>query len=255
MINCPDALAPTDEELLGLSYDEETLSVEEKAHFDQCPVCQQRLSFYRDMNNRLLTKFYRRLCPSAVRLNYYCLGVVPEAERVSIASHLLDCPRCTDEVAEIRQLQAAFEPFPEARPSLLTSIKRIFATLVVQQAQPVTRHDAQETGWPRQYRAGSLDLSIHLSRQPGGELMLLGILTSSDPTQTADAFTDIRVNLYLAPDPLRNENSEEVKPLLTTQVDDIGNLLLEPVPAGKYVLSIQLPEQEVIIEDLTIEHG
>src|SRR5258707_8460816 len=34
-------------------------------------------------------------------------SMVPEERRISIASHLLDCPLCADEVAEIRTLQAA----------------------------------------------------------------------------------------------------------------------------------------------------
>ncbi len=255
MLNCSNTLAPTDELLLSLVYDEGTLSPREQAHIDQCPVCQQRLATYTSLTAALLTKLHRRLCPSAVHLNYYCLGMVPEKERVSIASHLLDCPRCADEVVEIRRVQAAFEPLPPTVPSLRTAIRRLFATLVVQQAQPVKRNDTQAAGWPRQYQAEALALSLHLARQAGGELMLLGILTSSDPAETADVFEGVTVELYVAPGPLSAEGREASEALLTTQVDDVGNLLLEPVPAGEYLLIIRLPDREIVIEDLNIEHG
>lgn len=249
MINCPNILAPADEDLMSLVYDEGTLSAQEQVHFDQCPICQRRLATYSGMNTALLTKLHRCLCPSAVRLNYYCLDKVPNEERVSIASHLLDCPRCSDEIAEIRRAQAAFEPFPTASPSLSSAIRRIVATLVVQQAKIVTRSNTPTTGWPRQYQAETLDISLHLSRQANGETMLLGILTSSDPAATVDAFEGIEAKLYPTPGPLNTKNQH---PLLTAQVDEIGNLLLEPIPAGEYIMLIHLPDREIVIEGLKV---
>lgn len=254
MLSCPDALAPSDEDLLSLSYQEGTLTDQEQEHFAHCSICQERLATYTRMHTQLLTKLHRRLCPSAVRLNYYCLDIVPEEERVSIASHLLDCPACASEVAEIRRTLKNFDPFPAVAPSLSGAIRRIFATLVVQQALPVTRSASnQQAGWPRQYQAETLDLSLHLSRQAGGEIMLLGILTSSDPAETADTFEGVTVELYTTPGPFQKSN--QARPLLTSQVDDIGNLLLEPVPAGEYTMILRLPEREIVIEGLTIEHG
>jgi len=252
MVHCPDTLAPSNEALLSLVYAEGKLSAQQQAHFDVCPICQQRLDTYTGMTNALVNRLHRRLCPSAVRLNYYSLDMVPAEERTRIASHLLDCPRCSDEVAEIRHLQAAFEPFPAAAPSLPDAIRRLFATLVVQQARPVTRTGAPSQGWPRQYQAEALSLSLHLSRQASGEIMLLGILTSSDPTQTVDAFDGVTADLYSATTFAETENRE---PVLTNQVDDIGNLLLTPILAGGYTLILRLPGQEVVIENLTIPHG
>lgn len=251
-------LAPSDEELLSLAYDEGALPEEKKEHLDQCPTCQQRLANYTRINGRLLAKLYRSICPGAVQLNYYCLGVVPEEERINIASHLLDCPLCTDEVAEIRHRQAIFEPFPSVGFSLRAAARRLFATLVVQQAQPVTRDMAPSAGWPRQYRAESIDLSLHLSRASNGETMLLGIVTSRDPAMGTEAFEGMTVDLYHAPGPMVAESggaqSDEATtmPFLTTRLDDVGNILLEPVPAGNYVMIVRLPDLEVVIEDLHI---
>jgi hypothetical protein len=254
------ALAPSDEELLSIAYNEATLPEKEREHLEHCSICQQRLASYTRTNALLRTKLYRRLCPSAVQLNYYCLGTMPEEERIATASHLLDCPLCADEVAEIRAFQATFNPFPAVTFSLRAAARHLFATLVVQQAQPVTREIGPSFGWPRQYRAETIDLSLHLSRAANGETMLLGIITSTDPTTTVDAFEGVTVDLYQAPGPLATESegdqasAQNVTPLLSNQVDDVGNILLEPVPAGNYVMIIHLPGLEVIIEGLNIDH-
>src|SRR5258708_27555451 len=144
------ALALSDEELLSVAYDEGIQSEVKREHLEQCSICQQRLTTYTRTNGHLLAKLYRSTCPSGVQLNYYCLGVIPEELRISIASHLLGCPLCTDEVAEIRHLQATFEPFPPVGFSLRAASRRLFASLVVQQAQPVTRDMSPSAGWLRQ---------------------------------------------------------------------------------------------------------
>lgn len=251
-------LAPSDEELLGVAYDEEALPDEKREHLDQCEACQQRLAAYRRINSRLFSKLYRSACPGAVELNYYCLGGLAQEERIAIASHVLDCPACADDVAEIRRQQATFEPVPSTGFSLRATVRRIFGTLVVQQAQPVTRDMAPTAGWPRQYRAESIDLSLHLARASNGETMLVGIVTSRDQHMTAGAFEGVTVDLYQAPGPLlaesegRQAGEETTTPFLSTQIDDVGNILLEPVPAGDYLLILRLPDLEVIIEDLHI---
>jgi hypothetical protein len=253
------ALALGEEELLSVAYDEGTLPEKERDHLEHCSICQQRLASYTHTNTLLRKKLYRRLCPDAVQLNYYCLGMVPDEQRTSIASHLLDCPLCADEVVEVRRLQAAFDPFPAAAFSLPASVRRLLATLVVHQAQPVTRDIGPSLGWPRQYRAGTIDLSLHLSRASNSEIMLLGIITSADLDTSAAAFEGVSVDLYQAPGPLVTESAgdrltaETVTPFLSSQVDDVGNILLEPVPAGNYVMIINLPDQEVIIEGLNID--
>jgi hypothetical protein len=254
----PHALAPSNEELMSVAYNEGTLPAEEQAHLEQCSICQQRLAIYMRTNALLRAKLYRRLCPGAVDLNYYCLGMVPEERRISIASHLLDCPLCADEVAEIRRLQANFDPFPSIPDSLRTAVRRLLATLVVQQAHPVTRDITPSAGWPRQYRAEAIDLSLHLSRESNEEIMLLGIITSTDSTATVGAFEGVTVDLYQAPGPLsvQSEGDQETTtPFLSTQVDDVGNILLEPIPAGDYIMIIRLSNLEVVIESLTIDHG
>src|SRR5438874_12158573 len=131
------ALAPSNEELMSLVYNEGTLPQEESEHLEHCPICQERLANYTRTTELLRSKLYRSLCPSAVDLNYYCLGGLPEKERISIASHLLDCHLCADDVVEIRREQENFDLYPAADFSIPAAVRRIFDALVVQQEQPV----------------------------------------------------------------------------------------------------------------------
>ena len=252
MTNQPHALALSNEELMSIAYNEDSLSQEEQEHLAQCSICQQKLAIYTRTNTQLLTKLYRSVCPSAVDLNYYCLGMIPDAQKMSIASHILDCPSCADDVALIRYQQAAFDPFPPATFSFQTAIRRLIATLVVQQAQPVLRDNTLDNGWPRQYRAESIDLSLHLSRNSNNDIMLLGIITSIDDTDAVNAFEGMVVELFQAPNPHDIIHTTDAPPFLTTHIEDVGNILLEPVPAGRYTMVIHLPGREVIIEDVNI---
>jgi hypothetical protein len=246
------ALALSNEELMSVAHHEDTLSHKEHEHLAQCSICQQKLTTYTRTNTQLLTKLYRSVCPSAVELNYYCLGMIPAAQIMSIASHILDCPSCADDVTLIRRQQAAFDPFPPATFSLQTAIRRLVATLVVQQAQPVLREHTHDSGWPRQYRAESIELSLHLSRNGNNDIMLLGIITDSDDAKAVNAFEGMVVQLFHAPDPHETTHPTDAPPFLTTQIEDVGNILLEPIPAGRYMMVIHLPGREVIIEDVNI---
>src|ERR1700692_3921105 len=105
-------LALSEESLMSVAYDEDTLSEGEREHLKQCALCQQKLSLYRRTNALLRAKFYRFQCPSGVELNYYCLGMISDENRKRIDAHILDCLSCSDEVQEIQQSQANFEAFP-----------------------------------------------------------------------------------------------------------------------------------------------
>ena len=255
MAENPHVIALSEEKLMSVAYGEGMLSESEREHLKQCALCQQQLTLYKQTNRLLSAKLYRFLCPSGVELNYYCLGMVSDESRIRIASHILDCPSCADEVVEIRQLQANFDAFPITPYAVPKAIRRLFAEHVIQHAQPVIRNNAPKKGWPRQYQAESIGLSLHLSRTSNGEMMLLGIITTSNAKATVSAFEGSKVDLYYAPGPLAvdRQDAETAVPLLSTEVDGGGNLILEPVPTGSFVMLVRLPEQEVVIEELTVD--
>ena len=139
---------------------------------------------------------------------------------------------------------------PSFDPSAL--VRRVFATLVKQpEMQLALRSDASESIWPRQYRAESVNLSLHLSRTSNGEHILLGLLTSTNPDEDVEALADVPTELFTSP----WSADAQAAPLLRKEVDDMGSVVFTPVPAGEYVMVIHLPGREMIIEGLVIEHS
>lgn len=255
-MDCLNSIAPTDEQLLGFALDGDTLPEATRNHLEQCQTCQRRLARYEQAHAYLLSRLYRSLCPSGEQLSLYCAGLLPDDDSITIANHVLDCPLCAAEVKETRsflQEQDIEIPAPSFSPRALA--RRIFATRIIRpQPQFAFRGDESETAWPRQYKAESVDLSLHLSRTTSGEHMLLGILTSTNPAESVEALEGIPVELYAAPFPLATNGGKPIAtPLILTQVDDLGNIVFKPVPAGEYIMVIYLPDRELVIEGLTIE--
>lgn len=237
------------------------ICLKKQEDIEQCETCQKRLARYQQASTFLVSHLYRSQCPTGSQLSYYCAGIVPEDERMRIAIHIEACPLCAAEVADTRrflQMQdLEFLPLPSLSP--VATIRRIFGTLVRQQPQFVLRGEAPGTAsnaaWPRQYKADSIDLSLHLSRASSGAYMLLGILTSTDPNESVDAFEGVLAHLYTAPGPFAKEGDKHAEvPLRSTQVDDLGNIVFSDIPAGEYVMVVHLPGRELIIDGLTIEH-
>ena len=253
-MDCLHSSAPDDEELLRFALDEEPLRKEAREHLAQCETCQQRLRMFKQVNNALTAKFYRSQCPSAEQISFYCANLLPADDKMHIAAHILDCPLCSAEVADTRRFMAEVEPIPVTVFSprdAVRSIRRIAASLVRQQAQFVMRNGntLAEPGWPRQYRAEFIDLSLHLSHASNGDYLLLGILTSIDNAESVDAFEGAKAELYSA----SNAIPETQSPIRITEVDDLGNIVFNAVPVGQYALLIHLPEREIVIEDVTIK--
>ncbi|HZO72419.1 MAG TPA: hypothetical protein VFB60_09475 [Ktedonobacteraceae bacterium] len=258
MMDCVHAMAPSDEELIKLALDNEPLLQEAKEHLAGCSICQRRLARYQNVDTFLVSRLYRSRCPEATKLNHYCANMLSPDEVIDITHHLELCPLCTNEVADIRKILANFDPFPTSEPLFApqAAIRRIIASLVPWQPQLSLRSEisAQST-WPRQYRAESLNLSLHLSRSSNGEIMLLGLFTSARPDDSVDAFQGVPVKLYQASVPSLPLNGQykEKEAFMSTEVDDLGNIAFIAVPEGEYVMIVCLQEAELVVEGLTIE--
>ncbi len=255
-MDCLHPMAPDNEELLRCALDGEGLSAEASRHFEQCATCQQRFARYKHTHAFLVSRLYRSQCPDSTKLSLYCVDLLPPNERLSIANHIQDCPLCTTEAADARHFLTLPDrdllPAPGfTLDALHATVRRIFAILVKQQAQLVLRAGPSEAAWPRQYRADSINLSLHLSRASSGEYVLLGII--SDPTEPIEAFAGLMAELYPAAGG-RDTNRAE-KPLLSEQVDELGNIVFRHVPVGEYIMIVHLPERELVIEGVNIQPG
>jgi hypothetical protein len=252
-MECLHPIAPDNEELLRFALDGEALPEEVNGHLQECTDCQQRLTGYKNVHSLLVSRLYRHQCPDELQLSLYCADLLPANERVRIANHLLDCPLCATEAADTRQFLAVLDrdllPAPTiSLNDLYADERRIFATLVKQQAQLVMRNDIVEAVWPRQYRADSIDLSLHLSRASSGDYILLVIIT--DPSESVEAFRGMTAELYPAISGQATSRTET--PLLSKQIDDFGNIVFSALPVGDYVLIVHLRERELVIEGLNI---
>lgn len=255
-MDCPHASAPTGEELLSFALDEDTLPAEKRAHLEQCATCQRRLAAYIRLDEALVARFYRRFCPDGMQVSLYCEELLPADERVRIAGHILDCPLCAAEVADTRRFMQDAPLEAATGFSPLSAARRVIGVLTRQQAQLVTRGEGNNVpanAWPRQYRAGGIDLSLHLSRASNGDQLLLGILTSADSAESVDMFEGARAELYVGSSLAGVEEQASQEVAQQTQVDDLGNLVFNAVPNGNYVLVIHLPDQDVVFEQITIE--
>ncbi len=256
-MDCLNSLAPTDEELISFALDDEALPTEANNHLQQCETCQKRLARYKQANTYLFSHLYRSQCPSGQELSLYCADLVPEEDRIRIANHVLDCPLCANEVEETRKfLRIRDVEQPVSSFSLQALLHPIFATRVFRtQPQFALRggRDSSETPWPRQYKAETVNLSLHLSFTSKGERMLLGIIISIEPEENVEIFEGVAAELYTAPGTLTsNGDKPTASSILHIEVDDRGNFVFKPVPTGQYVLIIYLPNRELVIEDIAI---
>jgi len=183
-----------------------------------------------------------------------------------IVEHLKLCPLCAAEAVEIQHTLASIEPVFEPEGSLFrdSSLKRIIASLIPWQPQLVLRGEkplVQDVPWPRQYRAQATNLSLHLSRTSSGESILLGLFSSTNPNESVENLEGICVELYrmLTLESEHNGHSQleldkkYEKLLMCTTIDDLGNIVFKAVPVGEYTMIVYMPQEEMVIQGLSIE--
>jgi len=73
--------------------------------------------------------------------------------------------------------------------------------------------------------------------------MLLGLISRAEAPPEAFANREVR---------LIASNTPDGPPLVTEQIDDLGNFVLSPIPTGRFDLLILLPEGELVIEGLEL---
>lgn len=247
-MKCLHPMAPDDEILLKYVLDDIPLPGTAREHLAQCPTCQQHLADYKGINNFLVSHLYRSQCPDSMQLSLYCANVLSELERIQIATHLLNCPLCTTEVADTR----SFLALPDLPVSRYESGRRFVTTLVAPKMQLVVRSNNTETLWPRQYQATTADLLLDLLHEDDKEYKLLGAITPTDISEL-DTLEEARAELHPTSPNGYNGHHRDATPFMTTRLDDLGSFLFDAVPAGDYTLHVHLPDDcELVVEELHI---
>jgi hypothetical protein len=258
MAPCPDLLAIDDDRLLGYIFGEETLSEDHQHHLEQCPICQQRLSSYKDVHRQLLPE-YRVECPDATQISLYCGNMLSREETSAVEEHLRTCLLCADEASTINHELARFTPSskPEAFSlwQLLQKSRHITARLVVQPQLVPTRQDSPQ--WPLFYQSPAINLSLDRSYTSDQQLMLVGILLGDDEELTR-VHDGTPIDLYRLKD---ERSSIEMtpagkpieQPILSATVDSLGHFSFAPLQAGHYAIILHLPGAELVVEHVRLD--
>jgi anti-sigma factor RsiW len=215
-------------------------------HVRRCPSCAAEAERYAHADRRLRGTFYRLGCPSPQTIGEYHLNLLSPTERQDVAAHLLECPRCADELRTLREFfRGDLVDEAALSPSLASRVRRIVATLVPASPGParVALRGAADQSM-RTYRAG--DLTITVAWRPGsqpGRATLVGLLLPDGDGSVEDR--EARLIAGTAPGAERREGTARVE-----RTDELGNFLFDDVRPGTYRLEIDLPAATVVVEDL-----
>jgi hypothetical protein len=269
MMNCLCVVAPTDEELVRYALDGEILPMEAEEHLGHCLICQQRLDRYVSTNNFLLQHLYRSQCPDTMTLVQYCQNMLSTHDEHAITSHLELCPLCASDVAETRSLILSSPPLsvtdlpPQVRSPSALPYRRTQKSKHNEKGLHRTTHEVSI--WPIEYRANTTQLSLAVSYDDYGNILLSGKLLNISPDKTdgnAQLFAGVKAELYYPGVLTELEECSTYKidqqpgytddPLFTVCFDEPGTILLPSVPPGKYLLIVHLPDTAMVIEELYI---
>jgi anti-sigma factor RsiW len=244
MMDGPTPHVLNEDDLVAAIIDPDYLSAEARQHLAQCPTCAERVAPYRQFASALTSRLYRWDCPTTQEISDYAAGWLRGKRRRVLTLHVKRCPRCAEELEISRQFLA-----PVPLPAVFR--QRLVAQLVPQRGMGSAlaglrgASSEDDAGWPRQYQVNGISLSLHRAAPSSGGsgAMLLGLISRAEaPPET---FANMEVRLTAS-------DAAGTSPLITEQIDDLGNFVLSPVPTGRFNLLILLPEGELVIEGLEL---
>ena len=194
---------------------------------------------YARVQRRLQVSLQRFDCPSPQRLGDYELDILAPEERTAVAGHVVECPRCTDELRTLRDFLALEIAAPPIGP--LERARRLIAALVV--PAPGAAHarlrGVADTA-TQTYRAGDVTISVHTgpgARRGRGSIEGLAWRESGDTEGLAGTSVTCIA-----------EDGEA----RTTEINDLGNFTFDDVASGTARLEVLLGDHIVVIEGVRI---
>jgi hypothetical protein len=188
-----------------------------------------------DFEQELRRSLYRFDCPDAQTLGEYQLDLLDQTDRIRIASHATDCDECRTELQTLRAFLAASIDMPE--PALARA-RRVVATLFAPKpglAAGGLRGSADAS--TRIFEAGDVTVTLGPGESSGS---IFGLVVAAGQSPEALDGRDVR----LVP--------RDGAPVVV-QLDDLGTFEFVSVPAGLYLLEIDLPDGEVVVEELRVD--
>lgn len=179
-MECQQPPALTEDQLSAILDD--APAPELRRHLERCPACAARLMSARRIESALRSSLLHWDCPSAQQLTDYALGRPAAAQ---VQQHLLACPVCAAEVADLRRsLPPALAPAP-LRPALRPIVARFLAV------GPAVAVRGRSAG-PLLAEAGPVTVVLELRPAGQGEATLLGQVLADAQAAWAGAVVEVR---------------------------------------------------------------
>jgi len=245
-MTCTSPVKPNNRELLAYLDGEADSQVVD--HIEQCAHCRdevRRLSHFQDL---LTTQLYRFTCPTPDELGDYHLNVLPPERITAVSMHLAKCPRCAQEITQLKNYLSALASTLES--DRIERVKNRVNVLVARLAD-----GGSESGlaWrstlgtvgmavrgaddgPSLYDADDVQIAVEVqddAERPGRKI-ILGLVIGAE----ADGLT---AHLW------RVE-----QPIAIVPVDELGNFCFPNLPRGNYELVLSSSEAEIHIQGLEI---
>jgi len=208
-------------------------------HVRDCAICGAAADGYARAQGQLLGRLRRFDCPTSHTLGEYELDLLRPAERTEVAAHIVRCPRCTD---ELRQLRAFLAVGPISHtPGPLAGVRRVFASLlgpIPGVALAGLRGAVDDM--PQTYLADEFTITIDAgiaSRRALGSL--IGLIWREGDDLARDAGG--AVALVAADGTTR-----------AAEVDALGNFGFTGVAPGTYRLEVALGDRLVVVDEIHI---
>jgi hypothetical protein len=211
------------------------------AHLRACQYCAERANEFAELQGLLRNHLYRMFCPSSDDLAAFQQGLLKGGQHTGVADHLAVCPHCATEVRLLAQAMSA--PLV-GRPPPFQWLKRVVAELVTPPARLAGAYGALRGpahAGQYAYRAENLQITLGVQRvanRPDRRILLGALVLEDDlPDDLGRSTASLIHNDTL---------------IVTAELDDLGNFVLDNLSPGIYSLSLRLPDREVVVESLTL---
>lgn len=233
---CISPGAVTSDDLIAYLDDNATELVD--AHLQACASCRAEASSFARNQEAFRTVLRRFDCPSPHQIGEYGLGLVDPEQHQQLAAHIVDCPRCAEELATMRAFlvdSCAFEPRSSRNPlAVIAELLRPGPQLALAGLR------GSDDDHDLTYQAGEVTITVG----PGlgsrvGRWSVVGLVLSERGELESDEAVEIQLTLADAT-------------VATTSIDDLGNFVFDDVSAGRYGLRLQLADRTIVVEDIRI---
>ncbi len=208
------------------------------AHLAICASCRQRAGAIARLQHGLAGYLHRLDCPAPGELGEYQLGLLPRQQAASVAAHLIECPHCQGEIAQLQGYLVDLAPDLEL--GLLERARVLVARLIgggvasspLGLAPIGVRGGGDE---PYVYEAGDAQivLTVEADEQPG-QHTLLGLVIAAEPHE-------LLAQLW---------HAEQL--VASAPVDAAGNFILPGLGSASYDLVLRRDNLEIYVRDVQV---